>query len=41
VPVFGDLRRWAEELAAGVRRSKKDEPAMVLESVNTDLGAGD
>jgi hypothetical protein len=41
VPVFGDIRRRGEELAAGLQRSKEAEAGMVLESVNTDLGAGD
>jgi hypothetical protein len=41
VPVFGDIRRRAEELAAGLCHCKETEAGMVLESINTDLGAGD
>jgi hypothetical protein len=37
----GDLHRRVEEFIAALRRSRDSETDLVLESVNTDLGAGD
>jgi hypothetical protein len=41
IPVFGAIRQRVEEWVAGLRQIKEDEAAMVLESVNTDIGVGD
>jgi ABC-type transporter Mla subunit MlaD len=38
---FGTLRRRAEQLLAGLQENKEAETRLVLESVNTDIGAGD
>ncbi len=41
VPDFGALRAKADELLKSLRRHRDDEAALVIESVTTDLGAGD
>ncbi|SRR5579883_2078290 len=41
VPDFGALRERVERFLDGVQKAKETEAGLVLESVNTDLGAGD
>ncbi len=41
VPDFGVLRERVERFLDGVQKAKETEAGLVLESVNTDLGAGD
>jgi hypothetical protein len=41
VPDFGGLAQKAREVAAAVRRYEDEAARMLLESVNTDIGAGD
>lgn len=41
VPDFGTLRERLERFADRVQKAKETEAGLVLESVNTDLGAGD
>ncbi len=41
VPDFGALRERLERFVEGVEKAKATEAGLVLESVNTDLGAGD
>ena len=41
VPDFGAVRGHAESIADGLRRMEDEEVELLLESVNTDLGAGD
>ena len=41
VPDFGSLRQRLEQLLAALRRLRGSEAELVLESVTTDLGAGD
>jgi hypothetical protein len=41
VPDFGSLRKQLEDFAAALKRHRADEAGLVLESVTTDLGAGD
>ena len=38
---FGEIRRNAEEILAGLEENKETESRLVLESVCTDIGAGD
>lgn len=38
---LGLFRRHAEEFLTGLEQSKEAEASLVLESLNTDLGAGD
>ena len=41
IPDFGALRKRGEELVAALGRHRRQENDLVLESVTTDLGAGD
>jgi hypothetical protein len=41
VPDFGGFRQKAQGLVEAVRRYEEEAAHMVLESVNTDIGAGD
>jgi hypothetical protein len=41
IPDFGALRQQAQELVEAVRRYEEETARMLLESVNTDIGAGD
>ena len=38
---FGAIRRQAEQVLAGLQQNKETEAKLVLESVTTDIGAGD
>jgi hypothetical protein len=41
VPNFGVFRQRAEQLVEGIRRYIEQEAGLILETVNTDVGAGD
>lgn len=41
VPHFGELRQAAEAFLTRLRRHREEETRLVLESVTTDIGAGD
>ena len=41
VPVFGAIREQAAQIVDDLERSREAETALVLESVNTDIGVGD
>jgi hypothetical protein len=41
VPDFGVFRQRAEQLVEGIRRYIQQEAALILESVNIEVGAGD
>jgi ABC-type transporter Mla subunit MlaD len=41
IPDFGTIQHLAEECQAGLQRILDAEAGLVLESVNTDIGAGD
>jgi hypothetical protein len=41
IPDFGVIRRQAEEFLTRVQQNREVESKLVLESINTDIGAGD
>src|SRR6266480_3053021 len=41
IPDFGTLRQRGEDLAAALHHHKDEEAKLMIESVTTDLGAGD
>jgi hypothetical protein len=41
IPDFGSMRHEGEQLLAALRQHKEVEMRLVLDSVNTDIGAGD
>jgi hypothetical protein len=38
---FGAIRQQGEQLLAGLRENEDEEAKLILESINTDIGAGD